>query len=257
MSADGAEASTGLGGVTGSGSISFPAAASGGAMIDFDAMSGVAGVAAATFEVSCAGNDGGPGTCSGSAGRGFSAMAASVVATGDGAGAAAGPCAGWVSVAGEVAAACAEAAAEFCRAIVPVTESSPCSRTVTREYSRSRSLLRVSIAAASRRVSFWLSLATAWICCDCRTRSAAATWSRRNPSRTDWQAAPRSPRRPRRRPMIPAAKRAAVELVLLGQKSAQQTTGIFGLEAASQLVGIFRHKTYQALPKPAESHGKH
>jgi hypothetical protein len=58
---------------------------------------------------------------------------------------------------------------------------------VTREYSRSRSLLRVSIAEASRRVSFWLSLATAWICCDCLTRSAAATWSRRHPIE-DWLA---------------------------------------------------------------------
>ena len=44
--------------------------------------------------------------------------------------------------------------------MAPVTESSPCSRPVTREYSLSRSLLSVSMAAASRRASFWLSLAT-------------------------------------------------------------------------------------------------
>ena len=73
--------------------------------------------------------------------------------------------------------------ARFCRAIEPVTESSPCSRTVTREYSRSRSPLRVSIADASRRVSFWLSLATDWICCACRVRSAAATCSLPQPDR--------------------------------------------------------------------------
>ena len=42
---------------------------------------------------------------------------------------------------------------EFCRVIAPVTESSPCSSTVTREYSRSRSPFRVSMAEASRRVS--------------------------------------------------------------------------------------------------------
>ena len=68
-----------------------------------------------------------------------------------------------------------EAGAEPCRAMAPVTESSPCSRPVTREYSRSRSLLSVSMAAASRRASFWVSLATDWICCACRVRSAAAT----------------------------------------------------------------------------------
>jgi hypothetical protein len=77
--------------------------------------------------------------------------------------------------------ACGEAAAAFCRAIEPVTESRPCSRTVTREYSRSRSLLRVSMADASRRVSFWLSLAIDWICCDCRARSTLAICSRRHP----------------------------------------------------------------------------
>src|SRR5258708_22074582 len=66
LSPDGADATTwGLGGVTGSGSISFPAAESGGAMIDFDAMSGVAGVAAGAGEAAT-------GACSGRAVRGFS-----------------------------------------------------------------------------------------------------------------------------------------------------------------------------------------
>ena len=77
--------------------------------------------------------------------------------------------------------ACGEPAAAFCRAIEPVIESRPCSRTVMREYSRSRSPLRVSMADASRRVSCWLSLAIDWICCDCRARSALAVCSRRNP----------------------------------------------------------------------------
>src|SRR5258707_13612998 len=72
LSTDGADAVTsGLGGVTGSGSISFPAAESGGAMIDFDAMSGVAGVAAA-FEIPCAGDEAATAACSRSAVRGFS-----------------------------------------------------------------------------------------------------------------------------------------------------------------------------------------
>ena len=74
-----------------------------------------------------------------------------------------------------------EAAAAFCRAIEPVTVSRPCSRTLMREYSRSRSPLRVSMADASRRVSFWLSFAIDWICCDCRARSALAICSRRHP----------------------------------------------------------------------------
>ncbi len=77
--------------------------------------------------------------------------------------------------------ACGEPAAAVCRVIEPVIESSPCSSTVMREYSRSRSPLRVSMAEASRRVSCWLSLAIDWICCDCRTRSTLAICSRRNP----------------------------------------------------------------------------
>jgi hypothetical protein len=78
-------------------------------------------------------------------------------------------------------AACGEAVAAFCRAIEPVTESRPCSRTVMREYSRSRSPLRVSMADASRRISFWLSLVIDWICCDWRARSTLAVRSRRHP----------------------------------------------------------------------------
>src|SRR6267142_2039798 len=102
LSTDGADAVTsGLGGVTGSGSISFPAAESGAAMIDFDAMSGVAGVAAA-FEIPCAGDEAATADCSGSAVRGFSGVAATVVATGDAAGAGPGLCgAGRVSAVGE------------------------------------------------------------------------------------------------------------------------------------------------------------
>jgi hypothetical protein len=78
-------------------------------------------------------------------------------------------------------AACGEPAAAFCRAIDPVTESRPCSSTVIREYSRSRSPFRVSMAEASRRVSFWLCLAINWNCCACRARSALANCSCRNP----------------------------------------------------------------------------
>ena len=75
--------------------------------------------------------------------------------------------------------------------MAPVTESSPCSRLVTREYSLSRSLLSVSMAAASRRASFWVSLATVCICCACRVRSAAATCSRAATgiARSSWPAA--------------------------------------------------------------------
>src|SRR5437879_12835003 len=96
-------------------------------MIDFDAMSGVAGVAAGAFVVPGTADEAAAGACSGSAARGFSAVAASVVATGDAGGAGAGLCGtGWVSAVGEeVAVTSAEAAAEFCRAIAAVPGSSP------------------------------------------------------------------------------------------------------------------------------------
>lgn len=225
-----------------SGAISFPAAPSGGAMIDFAGISGVTGVAAGAFDaiglvggaaVNEAGSDGA------ATGGGLSGMAASfaaaAVATGATAGAAlwatggsafAGDAGHREPGAEEVAeadaacegglaevvvegvtggegsaednageedaveedtveegwgAACGEPAAAFCRVIEPVTESRPCSSTVMREYSRSRSPFRVSMAEASRRVSCWLSLAIDWICCDCRARSALAICSRRNP----------------------------------------------------------------------------
>src|SRR6185437_920910 len=93
---------------------------------------------------------------------------------------------GVVEAAGEGVAGGAELAL-FCLAIAPVTESRPCSRVVRREYIRSRSLLSVSIADASRLVSFWLSRATDWICCACRDRSAAATSSCRKRN-DDWLA---------------------------------------------------------------------
>ena len=120
------------------------------------------------------------------------------------------------------------------RAMAPVDESSPCSSTVTREYSRSRSLFSVSMADASRFASLWLSLATDWICCACRARSAAATWSRRHADRgligedrqnhrADRGDAPRSQ----------PPQRAAVEYILLRQKAGQQAAGILGLETAS------------------------
>src|SRR5256886_8224762 len=90
LSPDGAYATTsGLGGVTGSGSISFPAPESGGAMIDFDAMSGVAGVAAGAFVVPDTADEAAAGACSGSAVRGFSAVAATLGATRGAAGASA------------------------------------------------------------------------------------------------------------------------------------------------------------------------
>src|SRR5712692_10372492 len=171
-----------------SGRISFPAAMSGGAMIDFDATSGVAGVGAGGVEAVAPADEALAGPCSRTvvSATGFSAGATGVVATG--ANTAAAGAADDAEVGAEAGAATAGGAgaatvavAGFCRAIAPVTESSPCSRTVTREYSRSRSPLSVSMAEASRRASFWLSLAMDWICCDWRARSAAAIWSRYNP----------------------------------------------------------------------------
>ena len=172
-----------------SGSISFVAAGSGGAIIDCAATSGVAGVAEdflATDETVK-----GPGSAAVASTGGLSVVLAAAVATGATTGAGGAFCAagdGSAVAAGGAAAACGEdAAAALCRAIAPVTESRPCSSTVTREYSRSRSPLRVSTADASRRVSLWLSLAASRICCAWRASSSAATSSRRNDIE-DWLA---------------------------------------------------------------------
>ena len=149
-----------------SGSISFAAAESGGAMIDFEAISGVAGDGSGLAGL--AGRfdrgdryrgrlRGGTGARSSSASvgrgcrrdRGDNGSRSGILRCGW----RFGRCGGrWRSLrrAGAVA---------VCRAIAPVTESSPCSRTVTRAYSRSRSPFRVSTADASRRASFWLSFA--------------------------------------------------------------------------------------------------
>src|ERR1700733_13579758 len=107
------------------------------------------------------------------------------------------------------------------------------------------------MADASRRVSFWLSLATSWICCAWRARSAAANCSRRKEI-WDWlpstagATAPHVPPPPRPDP----PQRAAVKSIFVGQKAGQQAAGVFGLEAARELVGIPGHATYQAPLRP-------
>ncbi len=137
-----------------------------------------------------------------------------------------------------------------CRAMAPVTESNPCSRLVTRAYSRSRSPLSVSTAEASRRASFWLSLAANWKFCACRVRSAAASWSRFSPSDV-WLAitaritAPIAADAPRANP----PQHAAVEFVFLGQQTAQHAAGVVRLEAASEMVGILG----QNVPGPPKA----
>src|SRR6185295_5758149 len=156
-----------------------------GAIIDLEATSGVAGVAAGAFLVSD--EPGGADSGRAASSRGFSVSAATVVAAGPatGGGSSEADC-GSRAVEGE-GLACGKPGAEFWRPIEPVTLSRPCSSTVTREYSRSRSPFKVSMADASRRASAWLSLATDWICWDCRVKSADAIWSRRAPI-DDWLA---------------------------------------------------------------------
>jgi hypothetical protein len=130
--------------------------------------------AAGAFEFFCATDAITAAAGSGPAVPGFSASFGAVVATGETAGERAVPGAGDCetgcdisSVAtagagvGSVATGIAAVTAAFCFAIAPVTESSPCSSALIREYSLSRSPLSVSMADANRRVSFWLSLATA------------------------------------------------------------------------------------------------
>ena len=139
---------------------------------------------------------------------------------------------------------------EPCRAMAPVTEFSPCSRLVTRAYSRSRSPLSVSTAEASRRASFWLSLAANW-----KLLRMAGQIGRRHlvalqPERclvghhgqdhcTDCADAPRSN----------PPQHAAVEFVFLGQQTAQHAAGVVRLEAASEMVGILG----QNVPGPPKA----
>ena len=107
------------------------------------------------------------------------------------------------------------------------------------------------MAAASRRASLWLSLATSWICCACRVRSAAATCSRFDPSerlvghhgqnhRSRGADAPRSD----------PPQRAAVELVFLGQQIAQHATGVIRLEVREMVwfLGQAPSALLEALP---------
>ena len=190
------------------GSISFVADGSGGAMNDFAATSGVAGVATSALVASTLGagsilagstlaasslattSDFAPSLLAASI---FSALPGSVfggsLATDEtvaglgsgavalvagfsiaGAAVATGPMrgAGVCAAGGSRVASAGPGAAALggsCRMNEPVTESSPCSRPVTREYSRSRSPFNVSTALARRRVSLWFSLAAIWICC--------------------------------------------------------------------------------------------
>jgi len=53
-------------------------------------------------------------------------------------------------------------------------------------------------------------------------------------------------------PRAEPPQRASVEFVLLGQKSGQQATGIFGIEAG-QIDRILCHTTFPALLGPSES----
>ena len=112
------------------------------------------------------------------------------------------------------------------------------------------------MAEASRRASFWLSLATAWICCACRVRSAAATWSRRQPSE-DWLAITATIDGADRAdaPRAEPPQRAAVEIVFLGQKTAQHAAGVVRVQAASQMVGILG-QTSLALPEACRITGQ-
>ena len=151
-----------------------------------------------------------------------------------------------------------DAGGALASAIEPVTESSPCSSTETREYSRSRSPLRVSMAEASRRVSLWLSLATDWICCDCRARSAAATWSRRHPIE-DWLASTATTTAPTEAtPHEPSRHSERRSKSSSSAKNPLSTPPVFSVSrAVSPLLAISSHTTSLALPRPGESHGKH
>src|SRR6185437_5285395 len=207
------EEAVGDGVLAGSGSISLEAAGSGGPIIDLAATSGIAAVVAGGLdEAGAAGGNAGSGVGAAAAifalacsrrlasAACFPVTTADVVATGpiikgavsvaaaSGAGAGVAPSTtGGADAAGaaEAGAGVAGAADAFCLAIAPVTESSPCSRVDKREYIRSRSPFSVSIADASRLVSFWLSRAADWICCAWRDKSAAASSSWRNRS-DDW-----------------------------------------------------------------------
>src|SRR5437763_12600853 len=131
-----------------SGSINFATAPSGGAMIDLAATSGADG-ATAVIDVFWAADEAAT-ACSGAADSiaGLSGVFATTVTTGDkpGAGLGFNAAAGCGSVIAITGTACDAGAARLCLAIAPVTESRPCSNTVTREYNRSRAPLTVSMA---------------------------------------------------------------------------------------------------------------
>src|SRR5947209_6816875 len=145
LSAAGADATTsglGVGNVAFAAlsvSSNFAAAPSGGAMMDLAATSGTDGVSAAVIDALCAADETAT-ACSGAGVSiaGFSGVFATAVTTGDKAGAglgfnAAAGCGSVIAITGTGAAGEA-GAARLCLAIAPVTESSPCSNTVTREY---------------------------------------------------------------------------------------------------------------------------
>ncbi len=143
------------------------------------------------------------------------------------------------------------ATAALCRTIEPVTESNPCSRTLMRENSRSRSPLSVSMAEASRRTSFSLCLATDWICCDCRARSdrrklVAPQFHRRLAGEDrDGDCGDRGDT-PHRKPQ----QRGPVEMFFLGQKTGGRADRARRSTAASRLVALLCHRTSSAPRGP-------
>ena len=212
-------------------------------MIDFDAMSGVAGVAAGAFEVPCAGDEAAAAACSGSAVRGFSGMAATVVATGDAGRGRAGALRDRLSF--RRRGRCGSRLRRCRRRILPRDCAGHRIQPLFQNgdagvqpvpiavegIDRGRQPPRFVLVFFGERPGF-AAIAAA--------RSAAATCSRRHPIE-DWLASRRHDDNadgsgaPRSQP----PQRAPVDLVLLGQKSGQQAAGIFSLEAASQMVGIF------------------
>ncbi len=133
----------------------------------------------------------------------------------------------------------------FCLAIAPVTESRPCSRVDRREYIRSRSLLSVSIADASRLVSFWLSRATDWICCACRDRSAAASSSCRNRN-DDWLASSATMMAPTEAaPQVPSRSIARRSRCSSSARKPDSTPPVFSVAKSARwsfffAIGVFR-----------------
>ena len=249
----------------GSGVVGFPAAASGGAMIDFEAVDGAADAAAAgLFGVPCSTDTGavGPGrgglASATGLSAGFSTVGVTVVATAVGAGAGFGGAAGaavataaGMGAGAGVGAGGAAATTAFCRAIEPVTEFEP----LFQDGDTGVQPVAVAVERIDRR-------------CEPPRLVLAVPGNRLDLLLLPRQIGYRDPLLPQpdrrlagvqrdryrahrdRAPGCQPQQRAAVEIILIGKKSGQHAARVLGLDAAAPMDGMFCHRNSSAPQGP-------